>query len=793
MSGTNQLLYKVLENYKLTNNTLNSEQLKVYQAIHLRTQIRVCINVVSKKQLKEKPNTLKKTLKNFCLHDHRNLVQLFETLQDKNNYYLVLENFKGRPLNDFLKFHKHSHQEKNIKSLLVQFICLWNYFQKNKVNLSVVNESSIFVDQNFNLKVNIFSPKNSQFALGGLVKKLKSPQKKIQEHSRRINEFFLKFVIGIFLRHPLSGVTTNEQNFHQILNKFSESKQVRVFVQKIFQAAQKKTKGPLHLDEIQEHQWIIDEYDRYLKYLKRLETVQEDILNTIRVNENKAYHLRTKLVIGEDDQEKIIYKMFFNQIKKSKCLKLNLCNNQEKVDLYLKKKISQIKKCLNPYEIMQSEILEMENTPPRNCKESTLELQSENESNLESALNTGNLNSQTKTINNRNLNNFTFSKSKMSSDSFSDSNIFQSLINSPHTKGMKLMPSNQSTLINEIENKQNQNENEKECQYVNIENKRNLTTNFNIIQEERKQQKCELEKMLGDLYVIKKSNSHTFLQTLSNPKKVLKNQIKNSLILNNNEKTNIKKKNHQRHNFDFKDPRNEKEIEQDQIKKNKKMHLVKSQLNRIRSSVNTTNSLYDQFSPSQLTRIHKKWRNNSIQNDSKYEHYFSMKEKSKSNPNIISNKYLFTNSPSLKNLHQMRQSSRNENNFSRSFDFISIKQKNNNKIYPNKKNTNTFENFPNNLAIIKLFNLKAFKVKKNKLLKLLQEIFLVMGIKYKKTQKDIYLCSTHFQNKTIKFEIKFQKNIKTKLGRVTFKRLNCNSCIFHNLWADIYDIYTNHF
>ncbi|KAJ3427405.1 cbl-interacting serine/threonine-protein kinase [Anaeramoeba flamelloides] len=789
MSSTQQQFYKVLENYKLTNKILNSEQPKVYQAIHLRTQIRVCISVVSKKPLKEKPNTSENTLKLFTVLNHHNLVKLFEILQDKNNYYLILENFKGRYLSGFLKFNKDSLNEETNKNLLVQLICLLSYFQKKKVNLNVVNESSIFVDQNFNLKVNIFSPENLQCTLGELVEKAQVQQNQNQENSRRSKQFFLKFVIGIFLRQVPSSVTTNEENFNKMLNKFSASKNAIIFFQKILQTAQQQTKGSLDLEEIKEYQWIGNEYERYVKYLKQLETVQGDILNTIIVNKKESNQLRTKLELCEDDQETFVYKMYFNKIQKSKCLKLNLVNNQEKVDWYIKKKISQIKKCLNPNEIMESEILEMENTSSKNSKENSLENESENDLDSCFFLNLENFNSETKTKTAKNLNNLFLPQSRISSDSFSDNNIFQSFGNSPKTKSKKLKKHNLSQ-INKVQNKNNKKK--KEDEYKMNKNKKNINTELNIFQEERKQQQYELEKMLGELSVVRKSKSQTFLHLESNPNKVLKNQINNSSILNNNQKTKIKLKNDQRNGFPLKDQMNKKKIEKDPVKKTKKRNLVELQLNRTKPRISTTNSLTEQFSPSQLTRINKKWRNNPNPKHSKYELFFTIKEKSKSNPNINAKQFLYTNSPSLKNLHQMRKHSRNTHAFSRSFDFTSTRQKNNNKIYPNKKNTNTFEKFPNNLAIIKLFNLKAFKVKKNKLLNLLKEIFLIIGICMKKTKKDTYLCSTNFQNKSIKFEIKVQKNKETKLGKVTFKRLNCNYCIFHNLWAEIYDIYTHH-
>lgn len=157
MSLLNELdnVPKLLGNYQFLEHIGRGGMALVWKGIHIPSKLIVAIKIIPKSHLEtsKKEMRFRREVELMKQMDHPLIVQLYQTLEDENNHYLIMEYLPNGNLDDYIK-SRGPLPESMIGRLFSQIYSVLFYLHKTvKVSHRDLKAENILFDQNYNIRV----------------------------------------------------------------------------------------------------------------------------------------------------------------------------------------------------------------------------------------------------------------------------------------------------------------------------------------------------------------------------------------------------------------------------------------------------------------------------------------------------------------------------------------------------------------------------------------------------------------------------------------------------------------
>ncbi|KAH0622120.1 hypothetical protein JD844_024138 [Phrynosoma platyrhinos] len=135
---------------------------KVMEGLHIPTEEKVAIKVIDKKKAKQDSYVLKNMKREPRIHQmikHPNIVQLYETLETENSYYMVMELCLGGDLMDRI-CEKKKLEEREVKKYMRQIITAVEHLHRHGIVHRDLKIENFLLDENNSIKIVDFGLSN---------------------------------------------------------------------------------------------------------------------------------------------------------------------------------------------------------------------------------------------------------------------------------------------------------------------------------------------------------------------------------------------------------------------------------------------------------------------------------------------------------------------------------------------------------------------------------------------------------------------------------------------------------
>nr|XP_056712165.1 hormonally up-regulated neu tumor-associated kinase homolog A-like [Euleptes europaea] len=135
---------------------------KVMEGLHIPTGEKVAIKVIDKKKAKQDSYVLKNMKREPRIHQmikHPNIVQLYETLETENSYYMVMELCFGGDLMDRI-CEKKKLEEREVKKYTRQIMSAVEHLHRHGIVHRDLKIENFLLDENNNIKIVDFGLSN---------------------------------------------------------------------------------------------------------------------------------------------------------------------------------------------------------------------------------------------------------------------------------------------------------------------------------------------------------------------------------------------------------------------------------------------------------------------------------------------------------------------------------------------------------------------------------------------------------------------------------------------------------
>nr|XP_014434167.1 hormonally up-regulated neu tumor-associated kinase homolog A-like [Pelodiscus sinensis] len=136
---------------------------KVMEGLHISTGEKVAIKVIDKKKAKEDSYVLKNMKREPRIHQmikHPNIVQLYETLETENSYYMVMELCLGGDLMDRI-CDKKKLEEREVREYTRQIMSAVDHLHRHGIVHRDLKIENFLLDENNNIKIVDFGLSNT--------------------------------------------------------------------------------------------------------------------------------------------------------------------------------------------------------------------------------------------------------------------------------------------------------------------------------------------------------------------------------------------------------------------------------------------------------------------------------------------------------------------------------------------------------------------------------------------------------------------------------------------------------
>ncbi|XP_014343349.2 hormonally up-regulated neu tumor-associated kinase homolog A [Latimeria chalumnae] len=136
---------------------------KVMEGLHIPTGEKVAIKVIDKKKAKQDSYVLKNMKREPRIHQmikHPNIVQLYETLETENSYYMVVELCLGGDLMDRI-CDKKKLEEREVRKYIRQITSAVEHLHRHGIVHRDLKIENFLLDENNNIKIVDFGLSNT--------------------------------------------------------------------------------------------------------------------------------------------------------------------------------------------------------------------------------------------------------------------------------------------------------------------------------------------------------------------------------------------------------------------------------------------------------------------------------------------------------------------------------------------------------------------------------------------------------------------------------------------------------
>ncbi|XP_078398989.1 hormonally up-regulated neu tumor-associated kinase [Cetorhinus maximus] len=136
---------------------------KVMEGLHVPTGEKVAIKVIDKKKAKQDTYVQKNMKREPRIHQmikHPNIVQLFETLETENSYYMAMELCQGGDLMDRIS-EKKKLEEKEVRKYTRQILSAVEHLHRHAIVHRDLKIENFLLDENNNIKIVDFGLSNT--------------------------------------------------------------------------------------------------------------------------------------------------------------------------------------------------------------------------------------------------------------------------------------------------------------------------------------------------------------------------------------------------------------------------------------------------------------------------------------------------------------------------------------------------------------------------------------------------------------------------------------------------------
>ncbi|XP_038616814.1 hormonally up-regulated neu tumor-associated kinase [Tachyglossus aculeatus] len=150
---------------------------KVMEGLHLPTGEKVAIKVIYKRKAQEDAYILQNMRREPWIQQmikHPNIVQLYETLETENSYYMVMELCLGGDLMDRI-YHKQKLDEEEVRKFTRQIVSAVEHLHRHGIVHRDLKIENFLLDENSNIKIVDFGLSNV-LKLEGLSQELLNTQ-----------------------------------------------------------------------------------------------------------------------------------------------------------------------------------------------------------------------------------------------------------------------------------------------------------------------------------------------------------------------------------------------------------------------------------------------------------------------------------------------------------------------------------------------------------------------------------------------------------------------------------------